>query len=49
MRFAQVTGVLHAEPTGYRIVVTLDTKSAVQTVRDELVTGSVATRWSRES
>lgn len=37
MRFAQVTGVLHNTPGGYRIIVTLDTKHAVQTVRDELV------------
>jgi len=37
VRFAQVTGVLHALEDGYRIVVTLDTKTAIRTVRDELV------------
>ena len=37
MRFAQVTGVLHVLDAGYRIVVTLDTKTAIRTVRDELV------------
>ena len=37
MRFAQVTGVLTTSSVGYRIVVTLDTTSAIQTVRDEPV------------
>lgn len=37
MRFAQVTGVLQQVDGGYRILVTLDSKSAIQTVRDEIV------------
>lgn len=37
MRFAQVTGVLYPDASGYRIVVTLDTRSGVQTVRDERI------------
>jgi len=37
MRFGQVTGVLHSVDSGYRIVVTLDTKSLIQSVRDELL------------
>jgi len=37
MRFAQVIGILHREPTGYRFVVTLDNRTSVRTVRDEPV------------
>jgi hypothetical protein len=37
MRFAHVTGTLHTEPTGYRIEVTLDTRTRVATVRNEAV------------
>lgn len=37
MRFAHVTGTLHTEPAGYRIEVTLDTRTQVTTVRDEPV------------
>jgi hypothetical protein len=39
LRFAQVTGVLEAVEGGYRILVTLDSKSTVQTVRDEVIPG----------
>ncbi len=38
MRFAQVTGMLTPQSVGFRIVVTLDTTSAIQTVRDEHLT-----------
>lgn len=37
MRFAQVTGMLTTGAIGFRLVVTLDTTSAIQTVRDEQV------------
>lgn len=37
MRFGQVTGVLHGDEGGYRIVVTLDVKTSIQTIRDEPV------------
>jgi hypothetical protein len=37
VRFAQVTGVLHSVDSGYRLVVTLDSRTAIQTVRDETV------------
>lgn len=35
MRFAHVTGTLHTEPEGYRIEVSLDTRTSVEVVRDE--------------
>lgn len=37
MRFAHVTGTLHTEPPGYRIEVTLDTRTKVVTVRNDAV------------
>jgi hypothetical protein len=38
VRFAHVTGMLRADPEGrYRILVTLDTRSRVSTVRDEVI------------
>jgi len=37
VRFAQVTGVLHSIDGGFRLLVTLDLKTAVQPVRDETV------------
>ena len=37
MRFAQVTGVLHTTDTGYRIEVTLDTRTSLRVVRNEHV------------
>ncbi|MEZ4532211.1 MAG: hypothetical protein R2835_01550 [Thermomicrobiales bacterium] len=35
MRFAQVTGALHTTETGYRIEVTLDTRTSLRVVRNE--------------
>jgi hypothetical protein len=37
MRFAQVIGVLYPDGSGYRLVVTLDMKSDIKTVRDERI------------
>lgn len=37
MRFAHVTGVLHTTETGYRIEVTLDTRTSLRVVRSEHV------------
>lgn len=37
MRFAHVTGVLHITETGYRIEVTLDTRTSLRVVRSEHV------------
>ncbi len=37
VRFAQVTGVLHSDRNGFRIVVTLDDTTSVLTIRDEFV------------
>lgn len=39
MRFAHVTGTLYSEPDGFRVEVTLDTRTKVETVRNERVSG----------
>lgn len=39
MRFAHVTGVLYSDSQGHRIVVTLDDRRTVVTVRDERLNG----------
>ncbi len=37
MRFAHVTGTLHTEADGFRIEITLDTRRAIETVRNERI------------